>query len=70
MLKEKLDPAFLEHVKVISEDEEPFIDRYGRETCYYAELDDKRIWIYQPGTIMFESGVQGDGDLVVNHGGS
>ena len=69
-LAEKLDPTLQEYIKAIGDGEEPFVDRYGRATHYYAQLDDKRIWLYQPGTIMFESGVKGDGDLVVTHGGS
>ena len=39
-------------------------------TYYYAELEEnKKIWLYQPGTIMFESGVF-EGDLSVHHGDS
>ena len=45
-LKEKLEPTLLEYVKVIDEGETPFVDNYGRETQYYAQLDEKKIWLY------------------------
>ena len=35
-LKTNLDPTLLEYIKVVSEGEKPFVDRYGRETHFYA----------------------------------
>ena len=46
------------------------MDNYGRVTYYYARLGDKKIPVYQPGTIMFECGVVNDSDLVVEAHGS
>jgi hypothetical protein len=61
----------MNHIKVIDPElgEVPYVDRYGRVTYYYAELAGRKIWLYQPGTIMFESGVK-EGDLKVCSGGS
>lgn len=61
----------MKHIKVIDPElgESPYVDRYGRVTYYYAELAGRKIWLYQPGTIMFESGVK-EGDLKVCSGGS
>jgi len=50
--------------------EKPLVDSYGRVTYYYAQLGDKKIPVYQPGTIMFECGVVNDGELAVEAHGS
>ena len=55
-LKENLDPTLLSYVKIVQGDEKPHVDEFGRETNYYIMIDSKRIWLYQPGTVMFESG--------------
>ena len=55
----------MEQIKEIPEGEHPYIDRYGRVTYFYAQLAGKQIVIYQPGTIMFETGVRDDGVLKV-----
>ena len=70
VLKQKLDSTLLAYVKRVEGEEKPHIDKLGRETNYYIMIDDKRIWLYQPGTVMFESAVKEGGDLAVNHGGS
>ena len=67
-LEQNLDADTRERIKEIPEGEYPYIDRYGRVTYFYAQLADKRVLIYQPGTIMFESGVR-DGVLGVHSGG-
>ena len=41
------------------------VDEYGRVTCFYVRLGNRRFPVYQPGTIMFESSVQETGDLCV-----
>ena len=46
------------------------IDNYGRVTYYFAKLGNKKIPVYQPGTIMFECGVVEDSDLCVEAHGS
>ena len=70
-LATKLDADLCKYIKEVDLDkeEEPYCDRFGRVTYYYAELADRRIWLYQPGTIMFESGVK-DGELKICSGGS
>ena len=70
VLKQKLDSTLLGYVKRVEGEEKPHVDKLGRETNYYIMIDDKRIWLYQPGTVMFESAVKEGGDLAVNHGGS
>lgn len=50
--------------------EKPIVDSYGRVTYYYARLGDKKIPVYQPGTIMFECGVISDSSLKVEAHGS
>ena len=55
-LKQNLDPTLLSYVKIVQGDEKPYVDKFGRETNYYIMIDSKRIWLYQPGTVMFESG--------------
>ena len=45
-LKEKLDPTLMELIKCVGDTEEPFVDRYGRETHFYVQLDNKRLWLY------------------------
>lgn len=45
------------------------MDGYGRVTYYYIKLGDKNVPVYQPGTIMFECGVEKNSELaVVAHG--
>ena len=45
------------------------VDHYGRVTYFYACLGDRAFPVYQPGTIMFESGVVSNFDLaIVAHG--
>ena len=69
-LKQKLSAKAMEYIKQVDlSKEEPFTDRYGRCTTYYTEIADQRIWLYQPGTVMLESGVI-PGELEVCHGGS
>ena len=44
-------------------------DSYGRVTYFYARLGNKKIPVYQPGTIMFECGVIDESELAVEaHG--
>ena len=50
--------------------EKPLVDSYGRVTYYYAKLGDKKIPVYQPGTIMFECGVVADSELAIEAHGS
>jgi len=45
-LKGKLEPTLAELVKSTGDGEEPFVDKYGRETHFYVQIDDKRLWIY------------------------
>ena len=71
-LKDKLDPELQEYIKSINtrKGEKPIVDNYGRVTYYYAQLGDKKVPVYQPGTIMFECGVVADSDLAVEAHGS
>ena len=50
--------------------EKAIVDSYGRVTYFYACLGDKKIPVYQPGTIMFECGVVNNTDLAVEAHGS
>ena len=70
--KEKLDPELCEYIKQVKSrmGEKPIVDSYGRVTYYYACLGDKKIPVYQPGTIMFECGVVTDSDLAIEAHGS
>ena len=67
-----MDEELRDYIKQVNtrKGEKPIVDSYGRVTYYYACLGDKRIPIYQPGTIMFECGVVDDADLAIEHGGS
>ena len=71
-LMDKLDPELQPYIKSVNtrKGEKPIVDNYGRVTYYYAELGDKRVPVYQPGTIMFECGVVSESDLVVEAHGS
>ena len=71
-LNENLSAEELGHIREVDpkKGEEPHIDVYGRVTYFYTQLSNRKIWLYQPGTIMFESGVGPSGDLAVHHGGS
>ena len=41
------------------------VDEYGRVTCFYVNLGNRRFPVYQPATLMFESSVQENGDLCI-----
>ena len=71
-LDQKLDADVVERVNVVNtrKGERPIVDSYGRVTYFYARLGNKKIPIYQPGTIMFESGVIPTGELAVEAHGS
>ena len=72
-LQEKLEPELLQrYIKQINtrRGEQGVVDSYGRVTYFYCQLGNKKIPIYQPGTIMFECGVTDDSELVVEAHGS
>jgi len=71
-IKEKLEPEHLSYIKCINtrRGEKTITDSYGRVTYYYACLGNKKIPVYQPGTIMFECGVVDDSELAVEAHGS
>ena len=52
VLKQKLDSTLLGYVKKVEGEEKPHVDQFGRVTNYYIPIDSKRIWLYQPGTVM------------------
>ena len=53
-----------------STNEKPYTDPYGRCTQFYVALTNNvKIWLYQPGSVMLDSGVV-PGELEVFHGGS
>ena len=60
------------YVKVVNprKGQRPIIDTYGRVTYYYCKLGDKNMPLYQPGTLMFETGIVSDGNLAVTAHGS
>ena len=68
-LEEKLAPEYRDYIKEFEEDEKPYTDRYGRTSYFYVMLGQHVLPIYQPGTVMFDSGVE-DGPNAVEHGGS
>ena len=41
----------------------------GRVTYFYAQIGDKKLPVYQPGTIMFETGVLNFGELAIHPDG-
>ena len=41
------------------------VDSRGRFTYFFAKLGNKEIPVYQPGTIMFESGVLNFNELAI-----
>ena len=41
----------------MKDNDEPYVDQYGRATFFTCNLADKQIPIYQPGTIMFDSAI-------------
>lgn len=71
-LMDKLDSELHQYINSVNtrKGEKPIVDNYGRVTYYYAQLGDKRVPVYQPGTIMFECGVVNDSDLAVEAHGS
>jgi hypothetical protein len=48
----------------------PFIDVFGRVTYLYIVLGGIQFPIYQPGSVMFETGVNANTESSVVHGGS
>ena len=71
-LADKLDEELQPYINQVNtrKGEKPIVDSYGRVTYYYARLGDKKIPVYQPGTIMFECGVISDSSLKVEAHGS
>ena len=66
---EKVPPECRELIVEIPEEKEPYTDDHGRVTYFYIILGGIPIPVYQPGTIMFESAIKSDSNLVVEHGG-
>ena len=54
----------------IPDSKEPYTDSFGRVTYFYIKLGKEALPIYQPGCIMFETGVKADSEVAVEHGGS
>ena len=54
----------------IPDSTEPYTDSFGRVTYFYIKLGKEALPIYQPGCIMFETGVKADSEVAVEHGGS
>ena len=54
-IDENLDDDVKSLISQKDEQEEPFIDSYGRITFFTCTLASLELPIYQPGTIMFES---------------
>ena len=66
LLDEMLEPESAKQVKQGHDMSREFlVDEYGRVTCFYVRLGNRRFPVYQPGTIMFESSVHETGDLCV-----
>jgi len=69
-MEEKLLPEYFDLIKEIKEPCDPIVDSFGRVTFFYIMLGDQQLPIYQPGSIMFETAVNGESDISVVHGGS
>lgn len=53
-------------VKEISDNKEPYCDHYGRVTYFYIMIGANEILpIYQPGSVMFETGVKKDSEIAI-----
>ena len=50
---------------MIKESKEPILDSFGRVTFFHVEMGDEKLPIYQPGSVMFESAVKSDSEIVV-----
>lgn len=48
---------------VLEDQSDPIIDSYGRVTFFSVKLAGQRLPIYQPGTVMFETGVRANCQL-------
>ena len=68
-LIEKVPQECRELIIEIPEEKDPYTDDQGRVTYFYTILGGIPIPVYQPGTIMFESAIKSDSNLVVEHGG-
>ncbi len=67
--REKLDnniSADLRHfIQEINDSDEPYYDTFGRATYFTTSIGGKKLPIYQPGSIMWETAVQRDCDIAV-----
>ena len=52
-------------IKQVSGSSNFLVDEFGRVTCFYIKLGNRRFPVYQPATLMFESSVQENGDLCI-----
>lgn len=68
-IKEKLHKSHQELIQERSQDQ-PFVDAFGRVTYLYVVLGGIQFPIYQPGSVMFETGVESGTESSVVAGGS
>ena len=69
-MADKLDHEHRALIWEIEDDDEPLTDHYGRVTYFYIMIGGEKLPVYQPGSVMFESGVKSDSGLNVVAGGS
>lgn len=67
-MKERQDPGLMSFLQE-EDDEDEIMDEYGRVTYYFVKVGSMKIPVYQPGTIMFISGVDEESELVCVHDG-
>ena len=67
MIADKLNDHDNALIKEISEPNDPLTDHYGRVTFFNVVLGGELIPVYQPGTIMFESAVREDSEIVIKY---
>ena len=62
-------PDCCDHIHRVTGKNPPLVDEYDRITYYYAVLAGVTVHVYQPGTFLFESGVQKESPLAIFHEG-
>jgi len=62
-LDEELDEEHRNLVSEVDENLEPFVGEFGRVTYFYMLIGGKVVPLFQPGSIMFVSGIQENSEL-------
>jgi ribonuclease HIII len=65
-----LDEELKPFISELDDQDEPYVDSFGRVTYFTAKLGGQTIPIYQTGSLMFESAVKEDSQTSVVHNDS